>query len=322
MKILRNILNKITKFFSRGSKEDWKIIALCFFGATIFWFFNALNKQYTARIKYPISFEFNKDSVVVVSELPDNLRLSVSGGGWDLLRKTFWFDIDPVIIELESPTETEYLSQAFLTPIVREQISQIEINEIINDTIWINIEEKISKTLPIKLDTTRLGLDPGFKISSTIELRPDSVAVIGPLSQIMAMSDTFLIRLFDENIDKDYNDDLNLENFLPRLVDVVPEEINVQFRVKKYVTGKMAVKVETVNFPSRQRWDLQDSTIVISFTAAEEEFDKLDSQEFVVVVDFRNFSKKDSTIIPSIIEYPDFIESASISSSVKLKRSR
>jgi len=323
LKVFSNILDKITKFFSRGSKEDWKIIALCFCGATIFWFFNALNKQYTARIKYPISFEFNRDSVVVVSELPENLRISVSGGGWDLLRKTFWFDIDPVIIELESPTETAYLSREFLAPIVKEQIGQIEINQIINDTIRINIEQKINKTLPIKLDTTRIGLDPGLKISSAIKLQPDTVTVIGPSSQIMAMSDTFLIRLFDESIDKDYNDNLNLENFLPRLVDAVPEEINIQFKVKKYITGKMAVKVETINFPSSQQWYLQDSTLVISFTAPEKSFEKLNSQEFVVVADFRNFSSQDSTIVPNIIEFPDFVESVSINSSVvKLKKSR
>ncbi|MFW5761296.1 MAG: hypothetical protein ACOCXH_09975, partial [Cyclobacteriaceae bacterium] len=177
-------MDDISRFFMRGNKEDWKIIALCFLGATIFWFFNALNKQYTASIRYPVDFVFDRDSTVLVNTLPDEIRLIVSGGGWDLLRKTFWFDIEPVTIDLENPTETEYLSRDFLTPLVREQVTQIEINEVLNDTIPIHIEKKISKTIPIKVDTARLQLAEGLKIVSDITLEPDSVTVTGPESQI------------------------------------------------------------------------------------------------------------------------------------------
>lgn len=300
----------------RGKKEDWKIIALCFFGATIFWFFNALNKQYTARIRYPVEFMFNRDSTVLVNELPENIRLNVSGGGWDLLRKTFWFDIDPVIIDLENPTETAYISKEELEPIVREQIGQIEINGVLNDTIRLQIEKRISKTIPIKVDTARLRLGSGLKVVSDINLQPDSVTVIGPASQILAMSDTFLISLYNNKIEKNYSDEINLEGFLPRLVNAVPEQINVQFDVKKYVNGRVAVKVETINFPGNTRWQLVDSTLVVSIEAPEDKISELNPREFTLLADFRRLNKRDSTIEPILVAHPEFVTKVSLDTAI------
>lgn len=305
----------------RGKKEDWKIIALCFIGATIFWFFNALNKQYNASIRYPVEFVFNRDSTVIVNELPDNIRLDVSGGGWDLLRKTFWFDIDPVIISLENPTGTEYLSREFLDPIVKEQIGQIEINQVVTDTIRLHIEKRISKTIPIKIDTARIRLGQGMKIASKINLVPDSVTVIGPASQIEAMSDTFLISLYNSQIDENFEDELNLESFLPRLVRAVPEQIDVQFNVKKYMRARVAVAVETINFPSNSQWVLEDSTLVISVEAPEERIDDIKPQDFTLLADYRKLNPRDLTIEPFVVAYPEFVSDVNIDTSkVHLKK--
>ena len=72
-----------------GIKENWKVILLSIIGAATFWFFNALNKNYDARISYPLSFSFDRDSVIVVEPLAEEVKIDVTSGGWNLLRKTF-----------------------------------------------------------------------------------------------------------------------------------------------------------------------------------------------------------------------------------------
>ena len=58
MKSSELLLRGIKKLFS-SEKSKWRVVALCILGATTFWFFNALNKQYATRINYPIEFLYD-----------------------------------------------------------------------------------------------------------------------------------------------------------------------------------------------------------------------------------------------------------------------
>jgi hypothetical protein len=44
--------------------SDIKVVVMCLLAATTFWFLNALNKDYSTRITYPVRFEYD-DSVYV-----------------------------------------------------------------------------------------------------------------------------------------------------------------------------------------------------------------------------------------------------------------
>ncbi len=108
--------------------NNWKVVLLSIIGATTFWFFNALNKDYDARISYPIEFQFDRDSVVIMQPLPTTLSIDVSSGGWNLLRKTFWFNVTPIQIVLENPTEIGFYTRNSLMPIVSDQLDELKIN--------------------------------------------------------------------------------------------------------------------------------------------------------------------------------------------------
>ena len=80
------------KEFKTGINENWKVVVLAVAGAATFWLFNALNKNYDTRLNYPVVFEFNRDSVVVVTPLAEEINIDVNGGGWNLIRNTFWIN--------------------------------------------------------------------------------------------------------------------------------------------------------------------------------------------------------------------------------------
>ena len=119
--------------------KNWKVVVLSLVGATTFWFFNALNKSYDTNINYPIEFVFDKDSVVVMKPLPENIRMNVSSGGWNLLRKTYWFNLPPIEIELTNPTSVQYMDRGLLFPIVVNQMTELRVNYIVSDSLFIDI---------------------------------------------------------------------------------------------------------------------------------------------------------------------------------------
>ena len=140
---------------------NYKIVALCVAGATIFWFFSALNKpNYTTRIQYPIAFSYNTDSTYLLSSLPEDITLEISGGGWDLLRKTLVFNEPPLEIPLDDPTQTKFIPSQSLANRIRRNLAGVALNAIVTDTLFIDIDSMRSKEVPVVLDSARLPTGP------------------------------------------------------------------------------------------------------------------------------------------------------------------
>jgi hypothetical protein len=57
----------------RFNKKNWKAVVLCVFAAMIFWFFNALNKNYTTNISFPIAFDYNDNVYIPIRPLPSEV---------------------------------------------------------------------------------------------------------------------------------------------------------------------------------------------------------------------------------------------------------
>jgi hypothetical protein len=293
-----------------SAEENWKILVLCFLGATIFWFFNSLNKEYSARIKYPIEFVFDADETVVVEPLPEDVRLEVRGGGWNLLRKTFWFNVNPVYITLNEPTETKFLTSLNLRPMFVDQVTEINIEEVLVDTLRLNIEKKITKSLPVVVDSANIRLAPDHRLVGPIRLSSDSIQVTGPTSQVNSLGSSIMISLQSEVVSSNYSENINMSAYLPSKTTTEPAVITINFNVQQYFQVRKEVIVQKLNFP--ENVSLKDSLITASVYISRADLDKLSSSEFRVVADYRRLDHRDSTINLRLMDYPDFISNVSL----------
>jgi hypothetical protein len=293
-----------------STEGNWKIVVLCFLGATIFWFFNALNKEYSARIKYPVEFIYDQNETVVVEPLPQDVRLEVRGGGWNLLRKTFWFNVSPVYITLNEPTEIKFLTSRNLKPVFIDQISEIRIDEVLVDTLHLNIEKKITRSLPIVVDSAGIKLAPDHKIVSPIRVLDDTIAVTGPSSQVNALGNSIMISLHNEIINSDYSEDINVSAYLPSKVSAEPSIVTINFDVQQFFRVGKEIVVEPLNFPDNV--SLRDSVITASIYISRSDLERLNSNHFKVVADFRRLNRRDSTIDLRLMDYPLYVSDISL----------
>ena len=148
---------------------NWKVVLLSFLGATIFWFFSALGKDYNSRIDYPIEFVYDRDSLVAINPLPEYVDIDVSGGGWDLFREFFWFGSNPIVIELDNPAAIRYLTRPTILPIITDQLDEYRINFLFTDTLFIDIDRKVSKKVKLKIDSAAISIDEDYRIISSIK---------------------------------------------------------------------------------------------------------------------------------------------------------
>ena len=282
-------------------------------GAATFWLFRALNKSHSALISYPIEFVFNVDSTVVMNPLPTTIKIDVSSGGWNLFRRTLIFSIDPIQVELDNPSEVNFLTQSFLSPIVEDQLKGLTINYIVTDTLFLSIERKITKRMILKVDSLSLPLEEDYQLMSNITIQPDHVVLTGPKSIINSFESDFYITLDENNIDEDFNGRVEVPIVFEDLIQSYPSEVNVSFEVDKFKNVKIGVPIILQNFPSNRVTTLLDSIVDVTYRVKESFKEDFSSEDFYVVLDY-DFLKTDSLGVPVLIKYPDTLRTVSIDS--------
>ena len=280
-------------------------------GAATFWLFRALNKSHSALISYPIEFVFNIDSTVVMNPLPTTIKIDVSSGGWNLFRRTLIFSIDPIKVELDNPSEVNFLTQSFLSPIVEDQLKGLTINYIVTDTLFLSIERKITKRMILKVDSLSLPLEEDYQLMSNITIQPDHVVLIGPKSIINSFESDFYITLDENNIDEDFDGRVEVPIVFEDLIQSDPSEVNVSFEVDKFKNVKIGVPIILQNFPSNRVTTLLDSIVNVNYRVKESFKEEFSSEDFYVVLDY-DFLKTDSLGVPVLIKYPDTLRTVSM----------
>lgn len=305
---VKNIFLALAKYLEPLRGVNWKVVLLCFGTAATFWFFNALNKVYTTRINYPIKLVFNRDSLVALKDAPEEIPINVTGGGWQLLKRTISVNVEPVILKPENPVHTTFFTASNLLPIFSDQLSDLNINYIAIDTIEFKIDPYADKRLSIKLDSLSIHLKDDFFITSQLLIEPDSVNFHGPLSLINQLPDVFKVSLSDKNINNRYDEELSLDLFSHSLIKKNPEIIRIRFDVEEFVDHALILEVEQVNFPYDSTVYIQASTIEASFKVQKSFRNSVRKEDFLIIADLNNIHATDSTITIEEMDSPKYIK--------------
>jgi len=291
--------------------NNWKVVLFSVMGATTFWFFNALNKDYSALIKYPIEFVMDKDSVVIIEPLPTDIEIDVSSGGWNIFRQTLLISVSPILLELDNPSEIRYLTRSTLYPLVVDHFSDLSINYLLTDTLKINVERKMYKGVKLKIDSANIPLADGFRIISPIHLFPDTALISGPESVINYLESEYYLSVSETQLNADFVATVEVALPFEEFMSAIPETVTVSFKVDRFEMGRIQVPVEKVNFPLDQFIDLKDSVITISYLVQRSNKERVKPAQFNVTVDYK-LMQPDSTITPIVIFYPEEVTEVSL----------
>lgn len=311
---MKNTGQSILKGLKRlltSDRSNWKVVALCVLGATTFWFFNALNKDYATRINYPVEFVYDEEGVVVVEELPERVGIVVSGGGWNLLRKTLWFNINPIQVLLENPTAQKYITKASLTSIVADQLTELRLVYVVTDTLYVNIEEQLSRKVGLVIDSASISLEENHRIVSPIRVEPDSAVFTGPASFVGGL-DSILLYVPYKQLNRSFDDQIDLSQLESGKVQVEPNSIRVQFEVARFVREDRLVVIQPENFPADSSVLLQDTTAVLRFTVREDYLDNAMNANIELIADYRNRNRQDSVVTLTLGDYPPIMKDVEV----------
>ncbi len=235
----------------RFNRKNWNAIVLCIFAAMVFWFFNALNKNYTTNINFPLAFDYDHENYVPVRPLPKSVRINVSGIGWNLFRRSAGLKVPALVIALERPADVRKIVGSTLPALFSTQLEEFKINFVISDTLRIAIEPKASRWVHLRLDSPSILFRDGYALTSPVSIVPDSVFIEGPQKLINSLSSQLYLKIPDRNIDENFRDDVEVTFLNNELVKRDPPTVAVSFSVDRMVERNDSIALKVINPPKR-----------------------------------------------------------------------
>lgn len=291
----------------RFNKKNWKAIVLCFFAAMVFWFFNALNKNYSANITFPLVFDYDTEKYLPAKPLPTHIRLNVNGLGWDLFRKSAGLKVPPLVIPLDKPVETRKIVASTLPAVFSTQLSGLQVNFVLTDTLFIDIDQRSSRTLPLTIEHPGAHIRENF-IARNITLDPSTVMLEGPRTAIENLPDTLALRLSRKNIDENFSDDV--EVILPEgeFIKRNPPVVRVTFSVEPSIEIQKSVPVEWSSPSTRYRVSVAEKSVQVLYRIPASEEQHSSDSELKASINLNRLTKGVSSAVPMIEGLPPYAE--------------
>jgi len=277
---------------------------LCLFAATVFWFFNALNKNYSANINFPVSFDFDRENYVPVKSLPATIRMNVSGLGWDLFRKSSGLKVSPLVIPLERPVEIRKIVGSTLPALFSNQLEGLQINFVLMDTVYVDIDEKVRKKFRLTVDSAWRYLHNDFGVINEITLIPDTVWIEGPRKIVSTLPDVIDLALPQQNIDRDFIGEIEIVLPNDRLLKRNPPVVEVAFDVERLMEINDRVQLKVMNAPPPVRAAINVFEVNCTFRLPVSLVHTLSIDSLTAIIDLKTVTPGSRQVVPQINGLP------------------
>jgi YbbR domain-containing protein len=276
------------------------------------WLLNAMSKNYTTDIEYPLVYLDFPEDKVFVGELPGHLDLEINSHGYALLRYKLFrkpaplsFDVSSFNLSRGVDSSSAYILTRYLkTQISRQLPSELQLLEIQPDTLHFRFADKVTRMLEIKPDFN-YTIVKQFTIKDKIMLEPDSVEVTGP-DLILDTLDYILTERLDlGELTKKYEDKVRLNPEADLSYSVSRVECTIE--LERFTELQVSVPIEVLNLPDSLQLQTFPSSIVLNCKIGLSNYDRIESYPFRAVVDFEKIEERVPTLNVSIQNPPDYL---------------
>ncbi|HSZ25203.1 MAG TPA: hypothetical protein VK766_05775 [Cytophagaceae bacterium] len=289
-------------------KGDWRAVTFCVFAAITFWFFNAMTINYSIDVAHPVVIHYDEDQYVPLEDLPTQIRFSTTASGWDIFTKTSFVNSTPIELELDDFKKRKYITAARLKTIVAKQMSGIQINEILDDTLYVNFDKIKSKKVKLRVDAKKLSLEEGYYLAGQILVEPSEIMVSGPVSLIKSVPDFVSVKIDSKNISGKFEEEVTLETSLDKRIRFDKNKVKVKLETYQLEKVEKELKISKLNFPKRRKIKLSEEYAVFVYYAKAIDLPLVELQKMEAQVDFFSMNEKDESIKITLKKVPELIQ--------------
>lgn len=310
---------KWSYFKNRNIRIDRNILSytICVIIAAILWFLNALNKEYTSEISYPVRYTDLPKGKYLVSELPSDITLEVKAKGFTLVGYRISTSFLPINLDinsysnymLEKDNILEYtLKLSTIKDRINNQLnSDIKLLNIKPEEIYFKFSHAVTKMIPVK-PIVDYSLKKQYILKDEITAVPDSILVSGPASMMDTLSYIPTQIWKAGEISKNLSRTIDLD--FPPNFSAEEKSVKINIELERFTEAKRNIPISVWNLPDSLNIKLFPNTVDISYEIGLSRYDKVTDKDFEFIV---NYSQTpNSSYLPvEIVKIPSFIKNLS-----------
>jgi YbbR domain-containing protein len=313
---MKKQIKKIPEFFKVDKLRNNKnaiVFLVCVFIATVLWFLNALGKDYSTTISYPVKYVNAPARKFLANEPPSKLELKVDAHGFTLLRHKLSLSSSPIILSLSAitqgvqPTNRSYRVQTnrFLKRISSQVSNEITVNAVQPEELIIILDSLKSKIVKVKPNID-FNFKSQFNLKNPISLNPYEVNITGPATCIDTIKQLFTE--YKEYQELDATVERKLEILHPEKTTIVPKNVLLKIDVEKFTEKDLKIPIQIKNKPANVNIKLFPSEITVKCLLGLSEYENITAADFNATVDYEAIGSETTNLAVSIDSKPSFIQ--------------
>lgn len=300
-----NIVSRFIEFLKKNNlRIDRNIITylICVVIATILWFLNALNKDYTAVISYPVKYVNLPQGKHLTAELPTTLSLEVRAKGFALLGHSISTSFLPItfnvntysnhLLEKEDVFEYTVNTNEIKDKISNQLNTEIKLLDISPTTIEFKFAQSITKMVAIR-PVVNYTLKRQY-ILNKITATPDSIPVSGPANIMDTLQYVPTLPIVLKELGKSVTREADLADVSGCTFDDTPVKLDLE--VEQFTEARKTVRLEAVNVPDSLYLRLFPDNINLTYDVGLSNYDKISNSDFRFYVDYKQ------TVLSSLLD--------------------
>lgn len=279
----------------------------------------SLSKEYAIVVSFPVKYTNLPKDKLIVNQLPEIIDIEIRSSGFNLLiyklkqhRETVFLDINDA---KPSSTKNNYFISCnnHLDKITSQFSNAIKVVRIKPDTVFINYNKKISKTVPVKVNVN-IEFAEQYQQSDSIQIEPKFVDVLGTDEVLSKISfvETAIYNL--KNQEKSILMDLKLvKSAAMKQVEFSQNTVKMKVNVTKFTEAVVELPVEVENLPNGLNLKTFPDKIIVKYQVAFDDYGKISPSDFKIAVDYSKIEQGSNKLKVQIVKSPPNVRSVKLS---------
>jgi hypothetical protein len=276
------------------------------------WLLNALSKNYTSVIEYPLVYLDFPEDKVFVGEMPGHLDLQINAHGYALLRYKMFRDPVPISFKVsafnlnrgQDSSSTFILTRYLKDQISRQMPAELQLLEIKPDTLFFHLAKKMTRMVKIN-PAFEYSIVKQFTIKDGIQFTPDSVEVTGPDLILDTLSSVLTERYNLGELTRNYSDRIQLRKEDDLTYNL--SRVSCSIELESITELQVSVPIEVINLPDSLILQTFPSAVKLNCRVGLSKYEKIETYPFRAVVDYEKIDERVSSLNVSMQNPPSYL---------------
>jgi hypothetical protein len=312
-------INKAKNWFLKFQiKNNRKLVIflICVGIASTFWLLNALEKEYTVELSFPVRYTNMPKNKMLVNNPPNQFDLEVRSFGFTLLRYKLSMAFSPLVFnvdEIAGEIMTDKNQSRYAVPSKRYQrnmadqiSSELNLTAIHPDTVYFQFDQIVTRKKKV-VPSVNFQLKKQHYLYDEITVIPDSVEVHGPKLILDTLAQVRTVVQNLKEIDHLVQRTAAIQG--TNILDFTPKRVTIKIPVEEYTEKQLAVPVVIDSLPENLQVKLFPTEVKVSFMIGLSRFSEIDPSDFKASVSYTDIQNKVDYLPVKLEKIPKHLKS-------------